>query len=464
MAPEFNFIIQPEDNPLVENVKNRAAANRQALNDRQQNAALEQNIRTKAETNKTVSQKGTIRPRKAPAEEELTAYRKGGFKVLNLVLGNGPVRDANISLVTEWRATISGVPNSVWDRPGDLAFLLDGTAVPTVTDGLTYSDYINRMEDLEEYIQRESQNVYGNKIDHVWVQLTGGTQYNPSAIRVEGDYEPGVFDNRVYTFDQEPSTSINIPAVVGDRWTYVEMPVNTLDITSYLRARGVNLSAYNLIFVDLNYRITRPSFDGGPGQAGTSVTYRPYASQPPIVYVNDPQIDDDGLIITDDFSIDPDSYPIHNLLKQLDATNTTFIDFSSTSSENITLGTSLNSLSTNQTELQRALNSAYNKKAKIVCNVTLGASASIQLIEGVFRTNSTPAPGAGSLVTRVRLNRKYRDWSLRGTIVFEYNSYLTNVYETTLDLTGLPAGFEDSSYYDTTYGPYYSSVINRRTV
>tara|TARA_Y100000004_G_scaffold3773_1_gene4506 strand:- start:2522 stop:3934 length:1413 start_codon:yes stop_codon:yes gene_type:complete len=470
MAPRFDFIIRPEDNALVENVKTRASANRQALSDRQQSSRLEQIIHTRSEENETITKKGVLRFPEAPAEEEIAAFRKGGFKVLNLVLGNGPVRDERISNVTEWRATISGTANAEWDSATDVQFITDGTGVPVTTDGLTYSDYTSRMEDLAEYFQRESQIVYGNEVDNVWVQLTGGTQYNASAVREEGELEPGVSDTRVYVFDRDPVTNIDIPAEVADGWTYVEMPVDTLNIISYLNAKGVNLNAYNLIFVELNYRIILPIFDGGPGAGASvsngtvSITYAPYADQPPIVYLPDSKGYDDGLIINSDFSVDSDSYPIHNLLKQLDATNTTFIDFSSTSLENITSGTSLTSSSTNQTKLQNALNKAYNKRAKIVCRASFGGSQYIQLTEDVFRDNVTPAPGSGSLIARLKLNRKYRDWSLRSTIQSSYASYLTDVYEDDLDLSGLPVGFENASNYDTTYGPYYSSVINRRTI
>ena len=282
---------------------------------------------------------------------------------------------------------------------------------------------------------------------------------------------PGVSDTRAYVFDREPVTNIDIPAQLADGWTYVEMPVNTLNIISYLNGRGVNLNAYNLIFVELNYRIIRPTFDSGPG-AGPNVangivaiTYAPYADQPPIIYLTDEKEDDDGLIINSDFSVDPDSYPIHNLLKQLDRTNTTFIGFTSTSSENITSGTSLTSSSTNQTKLQNALNKAYNKRAKIVCSAAYGGSQYIQLTEDASRRNDTPVPGAGCLIARVDLNRKYKDWSLRNTIRFSYYSYLTSVYDDDdLDLSGLPVGYENAFNYDTTYGPYYSSVINRRTI
>ena len=85
MAPEFNFIIRPEDNALVENVKTRASANRQALSDRQQSAKLERVVRTKSEEIKTITKKGALRSRQAPAEEEEIAAipkRKTGFGLL----------------------------------------------------------------------------------------------------------------------------------------------------------------------------------------------------------------------------------------------------------------------------------------------------------------------------------------------------------------------------------------------
>ena len=308
MAPEFNFIIQPEDNPLVENVKNRAAANRQALSDRQQNAALEQNIRTKAEATKAVSQKGAIRPQRTAALEELTAYRREGLKVLNLYMGNGPAH-VNHEARLPWEILNDGY-NTRFRNPGP-------------SDNITYEKIRSDYADAMNVVMTELANVYGNKTTNVYLHIIGSQYTSPSLITFPWDYQP---DFLLYGLNFGPmSVTDAVPEAIGDRSNVqkITMRADVTDVVGHLRSNGVNIEEYDCIFIESTYVQPRPFMSGGRFTIDDPYVVDYFTVRPPQILYSYTTL---SLLTPVIFDANEDpvegSAPLLNLLTQLDGPNT----------------------------------------------------------------------------------------------------------------------------------------------
>lgn len=315
MAPEFNFIIQPEDNPLVENVKNRAAANRQALSERQQNAALEQNIRTKAETNKAVTQKGTIRPKRAQPDDELTAYKKPRLKVLNLFMGNGPVHVDDRGDVVTYNLRNRGTTNAYFE--------------PGPENNQTYDNITTIYNRSLRLVSSELNAVTENKTTNVFLHIVGSQYMSAQVTTPSVELPEGTFT--YYSWQSGPTTITDaLPTDLTDisNIQKITMQANVTDVVGHLRTNGVDINSYDCIFIQTGYRVAEPALFVGEYRNFYQYpfTYL-YTIKAPRIHYNYsfrsllyPVIfDGDGIFEENE---DPDSAPLANLLTQLNTTNT----------------------------------------------------------------------------------------------------------------------------------------------
>lgn len=308
MAPEFNFFVSTEDNALVENVKARASANRQALGNRQELKKAENVVRNQATKNDNPTRSGAIRPRKAPAEEELTAHRRGGLKVLNLVMGNGPAHVNHESRLF-WEVLNDGF-NTKFYNPGPV-------------DNITYEKIRSDYADAMDVSIAELNNVYGTKATNVYLHIIGSQFVSPSIITFPWPDNP---DFLAYGIDQGSMTITDaLPEAIGNRSNVrkITMRADVADVVGHLRSNGVDITAYDCIFIQTAY--LRPT----PGVNGVSISINNpplvdyYTVRPPQVGYNYRYLSLLSPVIFDSNEEPVEgSAPLLNLLTQLDGPNT----------------------------------------------------------------------------------------------------------------------------------------------
>lgn len=318
MAPEFHFEISPEQNPLSEALATRAAANRQSLADRQQAKALEKNInlqatRAQQAQNTTSSPGARLRPGTTPFDE-LTASKKGGIKVLNLFMGNGPVHvddtgDVTVYYQRNWSF------NNAYLEPGP-------------ENNQTYDNISTIYNTCLSVVSSELSAVTGNKTTNVFLHIIG-SQYmsaevtTPSVELPEGTFTYYSWQSGATTItDALPTDLTGISNVQK-----IPMQANVTDVVGHLRTNGVDVNSYDCIFIQTGYVTANPALFVGNYSPRQYPFTDLYTIEAPRIHYNyqfrsllDPVIfDGDGIFEENE---DPDSAPLANLLTQLNTTNT----------------------------------------------------------------------------------------------------------------------------------------------
>lgn len=320
MAPEFHFEISPEQNPLSEALATRAAANRQSLADRQQAKALEKNINLQAtraqQAQSTTSSPGArLRPGTTPFDE-LTASKKGGIKVLNLFMGNGPVHVDDTGHVTVWVERNPGFNNAYFD--------------PGPENNQTYNNISTIYNRSLSVVSSELSAVTGNKVTNVFLHIIGSQYMNSSLGTASVELPEGTFTYYVLqnggttVADALPTDLTGISNIKK-----ITMQANVTDVIGHLRTNGIEVDSYDCIFIQEGYVTAEPDVLMETVQVGdrfyaftdwytveaprVSFDYKFRSLLDPVIF------DGDGIFEENE---DPDSAPLANLLTQLNTTNT----------------------------------------------------------------------------------------------------------------------------------------------
>lgn len=293
MAPEFNFIVSTEDNALVENVKARASANRQALGNRQELKKAETAVNTQATKNEAATRTGATRLTKEQTYEELTATRKGGLKVLNLVMGNGPAHIDDVGGYVNY-------PTSFNDGIGPF-------------NNLTYEVIRENYAKAVQFASAELQAVYGNKTTNVYLHIIGS--HFVDAHIVQGPLPI------LYNIEASLAVTDALPEAVGSYANIqkITMQANVTDVVGHLRSNGIDIITYDCIFIQSDYCVATAEGDRS-GQAPIRLVYRyGYRSLMDPVIFTAPNYFGPR-------TYDENSAPLKNLLAQLDSPTTYAFD------------------------------------------------------------------------------------------------------------------------------------------
>jgi len=269
MAPEFNFIVSTEDNALVENVKARASANRQALGNRQELKKAEIAVNTQATKNEAAIRTGATRLTKEQAYEELTATRRGGLRVLNLVMGNGPAH-VNHEARIYWELLDENY-STFYRNPGP-------------SDNVTYEKIRSDYSDAIDVAMAELETIYGTKTTNVYVHIIGSQYTSPYLSTYPWPVYPN--DPTYELIDGPMAVTDAVPEAIGDRSNIqkITMRADVLDVVGHLRSSGVDVAAYDCIFIQSAYVQPTPRFSGSIGSNYPHYVESYPARPPQIVY------------------------------------------------------------------------------------------------------------------------------------------------------------------------------------
>ena len=434
---------------IVDNLRTRSAANRDAL----QNRLTSKEIKTKTENaiqtsrNNETAKKNTLLTTKV--KRELAAYPAAKPKVLNLCMGNGFVRSGDPGSLRYWTivSSITG-ERLIWT---DAVFPEEGTALPGPSSENSYDDLSPVFRDGAEYAYKELKYVFGDNTDNVFIELTGTQPINP-VVGVDGD---GLWD---VTYGLAESNVI--PLETPEFWDKViPLQANNTDVLGALTAAGVNINSYSYVFISLVYTLTEAAINIAtqPGFFGRVAAL--YAETPTVRWRYGIAATTTALVFTEDpYVPDLDSLPVFNLLAQLDKPGA-FIDATGT-------GYAVQQAERVNDYSDTELFDLFRKKRKpgnplIMYAITDEVSFSAGLLpfpNPGTGTVSADIPHQGFLSRRTLVNYKNQNWTLRSEVEDEYTKYLKRNVG---DRSSTVEGFENSEEYSPEYGTYYSSTLNR---
>jgi hypothetical protein len=442
------------DNNLKAQLDERAAANRQALDTRNQEKETASKAATKTEQRLTqLPQRQANKPGAAvpaaQADEQTALLLYNKLRVLNLVIGNGPVRTDDTGGSWYW-TIVSDISDKrlIWT---DGVFARDGTARPGPSDDRTFQNTAQVLQAAYNYAKRELNYIFGDTVTNVFLQVTGSQSVNPRVKAVPDSLVPEV---RVWAIeDTREEIDLNPNLLPTDWGKVIPLNANNADIKGVLARNGINVDFYDIVFVSYQFFVGAPLVDSARGVAGGNIASY-YGRTPGVKWVYIRQNEFDNLIIGKS-----DTAPVLNFMRQMDVQTTYFAVpfFNPTTAVNLT--------QYSNTQLFDVLRQLSRKSTGTLVVYVQTDLYDFSIGKGEFpdtqRSVSYPVVGASFAQERIRYNYKTANWSIRSTIVSRYSTYLRKAVE---QPTSRVVGFENSPEYEARFNPYYLSTLNQTTV
>jgi hypothetical protein len=443
------------DNNLKAQLDERAAANRQALATRNQEKETASKAATKTERRLTqLPQRQANKPGAAvpavQADEQTALLLFNKLRVLNLVIGNGPVRTDDTGGSWYWTivSDISEV-RLIWT---DTVFARDGTARPGPSDDRTFQNTAQVLQNAYNYAKRELNYIFGDTVTNVFLQVTGSQSVNPTVTAVPDIFVPSILvwdiSDTVGEIDPNPNL---LPADWGK---VIPLNANNADIKGVLAQNGINVDFYDIVFVSYQFYRGVPRVDSVRGVPGGNSTYY-YAQTPGVRWEYFRQNEFTNLITGKS-----NTAPVLNFMRQMDVQSTYFdVPFFNPT-------TAVNVVQYSNTRLFDVLKQLSRKSTGTLVVYRQSVLYDFLIGKGVFPTTERsvayPVVGASFARERIRYNYKTADWSTQSDIVSRYSSYLSKAIER--QPTSRVVGFENSPEYEARFNPYYLSTLNQTTV